>query len=169
MNFNFLTIQLNRLDWRKFLTRPNPVAAALMAKMEIDIDPADRPRVKVECLRMIANLKLDKARAFLISGFIDNYLRLSPIEEQQFLVEVDKIRLPTEREDVMEVTTSWMEQGQESATRKLVIKQLTRKIGNLSPELLARANGLELDRVEVLAEDLLDFTSVGDLEQWLAV
>jgi Domain of unknown function (DUF4351) len=118
---------------------------------------------------MIANLKLDKARTFLISGFIDNYLRLNPIEEQQFQVEVDKIKLPTERETVMEITTSWMEQGQESATRGLVIKLLTRKLGNLSPELLARVNGLSLDRVEALAEDLLDFTSVGDLERWLAV
>ena len=166
MDFNFLTIQLNRLDWREFLTQPNPVAAALMAKMEID--PADRPRVKVECLRMIASLKLDKARTFLISGFIDNYLRLNPIEEQQFRVEVDKIKLPTERENVMEITTSWMEQGQESATRGLVIKLLTRKFGNLSPELLARVNSLSIDRVEVLVEDLLDFTSVGDLERWLA-
>jgi Domain of unknown function (DUF4351) len=138
-----------------------------MAKMEID--PADRSQVKVECLRMIANLKLDKARTFLISGFIDNYLRLNPIEEQQFQVEVDKIKLPTERENVMEITTSWMEQGQESATRGLVVKQLTRKLGNLSPELLARVNGLNLDRVEALAEDLLDFTSVSDLERWLAV
>jgi Domain of unknown function (DUF4351) len=167
MDFNFLTIQLNRLDWREFLTQPNPVAAALMAKMEID--PADRPRVKVECLRMIANLKLDKARTFLISGFIDNYLRLNPIEEQQFQVEVDKIKLPTERENVMEITTSWMEQGQESATRGLVIKLLTRKLGNLSPELLAKVSSLNLDRVETLAEDLLDFSSVGDLERWLAV
>jgi Domain of unknown function (DUF4351) len=167
MDFNFLTIQLNRLNWRDFLKRPNPVAAALMAKMEIA--PADRPRVKVECLRMIAKLKLDKARTFLLSGFIDNYLRLSPIEEQQFRVEVDKIKLPQERENVMEITTSWMEQGQESATRSLVIKQLTRKFGNLSPELLARVNGLSIDRVEALAEDLLDFTSVGDLERWLAV
>jgi Domain of unknown function (DUF4351) len=171
MDFNFLTIQLNRLDWREFLTRPNPVAAALMAKMEID--PADRPRVKVECLRMIANLKLDKARTFLISGFIDNYLRLNPIEKQQFQVEVDKIKLPQERETVMELTTSWMEegivQGRELATRIIVTKQLTRKLGNLSPELLVRVNGLKLDRVEALAEDLLDFNSVGDLERWLAV
>ena len=166
MDFNFLTIQLNRLNWRDFLKRPNPVAAALMAKMEIG--PADRPQVKVECLRMIAKLKLDKARTFLLSGFIDNYLRLSPIEEQQFRVEVDKIKLPQERENVMEITTSWMEQGQESATRSLVIRQLTRKLGNLSPELLARVNGLSIDRVEALAEDLLDFTSVGDLERWLA-
>jgi hypothetical protein len=171
MDFNFLTIQLNRLDWREFLSQPNPVAAALMAKMEID--PADRPRVKVECLRMITNLKLDKARTFLISGFIDNYLRLNPIEEQQFQVEVDKIKLPTEREDVMELTTSWKEegivQGRELGERSLVIRQLTRKLGNLSPELLVRVNGLSIDRVEALAEDLLDFTSMGDLERWLTV
>jgi hypothetical protein len=171
MDFNFLTIQLNRLNWRDFLKRPNPVAAALMAKMEIA--PADRPRVKVECLRMIAKLKLDKARTFLLSGFIDNYLRLSPIEEQQFQVEVDRIKLPQERENVMELTTSWMEkgivQGRESGERSLTIKLLTRKLGNLSPELLARVNGLSIDRVEALAEDLLDFTSVGDLERWLAV
>jgi hypothetical protein len=80
-----------------------------MAKMEIE--PADRPRVKVECLRMIGSLKLDKARTFLISGFIDNYPRLNPIEEQQFQVEVDRIKLPQERENVMEFTTSWMEKG----------------------------------------------------------
>ncbi len=161
MDFNFLSIQLNRLDWKDFLTHSNPVAAALMAKMEID--PADRPRVKVECLRMIANLKLDKARTFLISGFIDNYLRLNPVEERQFQVEVDKIKLPQERENVMEITTSWMEQGE----RTLVIKQLTRKLGNLSPELLARVNSLNIDRLEALAEDLLDFKQVGDLERWM--
>ncbi|WP_309733415.1 DUF4351 domain-containing protein [Chamaesiphon sp. OTE_75_metabat_556] len=171
MDFNFLTIQLNRLDWRAFLTQRNPVAAALMAKMKID--PADRPKVKVECLGMIANLKLDKARTFQLSGFIDNYLQLNPVEKQQFQVEVDKIKLPTERENVMEITTSWKEegivQGRELGERSLTIKLLTRKLGNLSPELLARVNGLSIDRVEALAEDLLDFTSVSDLEQWLAV
>lgn len=171
MDFNFLTIQLNRLDWRAFLTQRNPVAAALMAKMKID--PADRPKVKVECLRMIANLKLDKARTFQLSSFIDNYLQLNSVEKQQFQVEVDKIKLPTERENVMEITTSWKEegivQGRELGERGLTIKLLTRKLGNISPELLARVNGLSIDRVEALAEDLLDFTSVGDLELWLAV
>jgi Domain of unknown function (DUF4351) len=166
MDFNFLTIQLNQLDWRTFLTQRNPVAAALMSKMKID--PADRPRVKVECLRMIANLKLDKARTYQLSGFIDNYLRLNPVEKQQFQVEVDKIQLPQERENVMEITTSWKEEGIIEGERSLVVKQLTRKLGNLSPELLAKVNGLNLERVEALAEDLLDFKHVGDLERWMA-
>jgi Domain of unknown function (DUF4351) len=169
LDFNFLTIQLNRLDWREFLSRSNPVAAALMAKMKID--PADRPKVKVECLRMIANLKLDRARIFQLSGFIDSYLRLNPVEEQQFQVEVDKIKLPQERENVMEITTSWMEEGmikgRESGERALVIKLLTKKVGNLSPEILSRVSSLNIDRLEALAEDLLDFKHVGDLERWL--
>lgn len=170
LDFNFLSIQLNRLDWREFLTRSNPVAAALMAKMKIN--PADRPKVKVECLRMIANLKLDKARTFQLSGFIDNYLQLNPVEKEQFQVEVDKIKLPQERENVMEITTSWKEEGRvegrESGERELVIKLLTKKVGNLSPELLTRVSSLNIDRLEALAEDLLDFKHVGDLERWLS-
>jgi Domain of unknown function (DUF4351) len=165
MDFNFLTIQLNQLDWRTFLTQPNPVAAALMAKMKID--PADRPRVKVECLRMIANLKLDKARTYQLSGFIDNYLRLNSIEERQFQVEVDTIKLPKEREKIMEITTSWMEEGIVKGERALTIRLLTKKVGNLSPELLARVSGLSVERVEALAEALLDFKHVGDLERWM--
>jgi hypothetical protein len=167
MDFNFLKIQLNQLDWRAFLTQPNPVAAALMAKMKID--PADRPRVKVECLRMIANLKLDKARTHQLSGFIDNYLRLNPVEEQQFQVEVDTIKLPKEREKIMEITTSWMEEGIVKGEKALTIRLLTKKVGNLSPELLARVSGLSVEQVEALAEALLDFKHVGDLERWMAV
>ncbi|MBD2480233.1 Rpn family recombination-promoting nuclease/putative transposase, partial [Anabaena sp. FACHB-83] len=35
LEFQFAAIQLNRLSWRDFLTQPNPVAAALMSKMNI--------------------------------------------------------------------------------------------------------------------------------------
>ncbi|MEH1957297.1 hypothetical protein [Nostoc sp.] len=38
-----------------FLTQLNPVAAALMSKMNIPTD--ERPQVKAECLRLLATLK----------------------------------------------------------------------------------------------------------------
>src|SRR5439155_15198842 len=41
LEFQYRVIQLNRLRWRDFVRRPNPVASALMAKMAIA--PADRP------------------------------------------------------------------------------------------------------------------------------
>ncbi len=52
LEFNFLKIQLNQLNWRDFLKQKNPVAAALMSKMKID--PKERAKVKVEYLRSIA-------------------------------------------------------------------------------------------------------------------
>ena len=68
----------------------------------------------------------------------------------------------------MEITTSWKEEGRESGEPALTIRLLTKKVGNLSPELLAKVNGLNIDRLEALAEDLLDFKHVGDLERWMA-
>ena len=53
-----------------------------MAKMKIP--QAERPKVKLECLRLLATLRLDPARTQLISGFVDVYLRLNQMEQQQF-------------------------------------------------------------------------------------
>ena len=52
--------------------------------------------------------------------------------------------------------------------RSLVLKLLTRKLGNISPEIQARVNSLTIDRVGSLGEDLLDFTQMEDLNSWLA-
>ncbi|WP_309736199.1 DUF4351 domain-containing protein [Chamaesiphon sp. OTE_75_metabat_556] len=60
-----------------------------------------------------------------------------------------------------------IEQGRTSEGRILVLKMLTRKLGGLSPELTTKVSELSLDRLEALGEDLLDFQSVGDLENWL--
>ncbi len=50
----------------------------------------------------------------------------------------------------------------------LVIRQLNRKLGNISPTLLTKIQALPLDRLESLGEDLLDFNSIDNLEQWLS-
>jgi predicted transposase YdaD len=59
-------------------------------------------------------------------------------------------------------------QGRVEEARALVIRQLTRKLGNVSPKLLAKIETLPLEQVESLGEDLLDFTLIANLEQWLA-
>lgn len=58
-------------------------------------------------------------------------------------------------------------QGRTAGERAILIKLLTRKLGSLSPEVTAKVSALSLERLEALAEALLDFTSVGDLESWL--
>ena len=53
--------------------------------------------------------------------------------------------------------------------RSLVLRLLARKFGTISPEIQSQVNSLTLDRVESLAEDLLDFTQMEDLTSWLAL
>jgi predicted transposase/invertase (TIGR01784 family) len=59
-------------------------------------------------------------------------------------------------------------EGRVEEARALIIRQLTRKLGNISPSLLTKIQALPLDRVESLGEDLLDFTSIDNLESWLS-
>lgn len=154
LEFNFTAIQLNRLNWRDYLNQPNPVAAALMAKMQIAA--SDRPRVKVECLRLLATLKLDPARTRLISGFVDTYLRLNPQEEQVFQEEIGRLETNS-REDVMEIVTSWMQEGIEQGiergieqgrqeTQLEIVRQMLAE--NLPIETIARITGLTPEQVQ---------------------
>lgn len=164
LNFNFTSIQLNQLSWRDFLNQQNPIAAALMAKMKIQ--PIDRPKVKAECLRLLATLKLDPARTRLISGFVDTYLTLNVAEEQTFQTELDRMGLNKE-EKVMEIVTSWMRTGMRNEAEKLVIRQLNRRFGPIEAELEQRIQALSIDRVEDLSDALLDFSDRSQLLVWL--
>ena len=165
LEFNYQVIQLNRLNWRDFFSRNNPVASALMAKMKID--KQDRPKVKAECLRLLVTLKLDPARMQLISGFVDTYLNLNQTEELQFQSEIREFT-QTEQEDVMQITTSWMRQGIEQGIEGLVMRQLRRKFGVIDNGLEDRIRALNVEKLEALGEALLEFRAVDDLERWLA-
>lgn len=176
LEFNYEVIQLNRLNWRDYLRHENPVASALMAKMAMK--PEERPRVKLECLRLLATLRLDPARMQLISGFIDTYLKLNREEERAFQVGVRATGVK-EGKKVMEIVTSWMKQGIRQGLKQgrqegrqegeitLVLRQLTRRCGELGPRLQARIRKLPLNKIEALAEALLDFKAVNELKNWL--
>ena len=172
LDFSYAVIQLNRLDWRQFLQQRNPIAAALMAKMQIA--PEDRPKVKAECLRLLATLRLDPARMQLISGFVDTYLQLDTTEEQAFQQEIDRLGL-VEREQVMQIVTSWMQAGIEQGLEQgltqgkidLVLRLLNRRLGPLDDALAKRVRQLPIDWVEDLGEALLDFETEEDLRNWL--
>ncbi|MBD2066726.1 DUF4351 domain-containing protein [Leptolyngbya sp. FACHB-671] len=177
LQFNYEVIQLNRLNRRDFVRQPNPVASALMAKMRIP--QAERPKVKLECLRLLATLRLDPARMQLISGFIDVYLRLNPSEQQQFQNELDRINPRQQREEVMEIVTSWMqegiergleqglEQGRQEGEIAVISRLLSRKFGAVDAELQERLRQLSIAQLEDLAEALLDFSTKADLMDWL--
>jgi predicted transposase/invertase (TIGR01784 family) len=172
LEFHYRVIQLNRLQWQDFVNQPNPVASALMAKMQME--PQERPVVTVECLRLLASLGLNPAQIQLISGFIDTYLKLSQTEQARFQAELDRIE-PARQEEVMQIVTSWMEEGLERGREEgrrlealaLVLRLLARRVGEVEPELQEQIQALAIAQIEDLGEALLDFSTKGDLEAWL--
>lgn len=172
LEFNYRVIQLNQLRWRDFARHHNPVASALMVRMRMT--PRERKQVKFECLRLLATLKLDRARMQLIAGFIDTYLRLNAEEEQWLRSKIMKIE-PAGREAFMEIVTSWeeagiqkgLEQGRQQGKLELVLRLLTHQVGALSPELQMLVRRLSPTQLEELGEALLDFKEARALAQWL--
>jgi hypothetical protein len=181
LKFDYEIVQLNRLDWRDFLQQKNPIlkdtashiAAALMAKMKID--KQDRPTVKAQCLGLLVTLKLDPAKMQLISGFVDSYLRLNSNEEALFQSELSTMEI-REQEQIMQITTSWKkqgivegrEQGIVEGQSSTILRLLNRKLGNLPESITDRIKSLEPIQLDSLTEDLLDFQSLDDLQNWLS-
>ncbi|MEW6129400.1 MAG: DUF4351 domain-containing protein [Acidobacteriota bacterium] len=186
--FHYRVIQLNQYRWQDYARTENPVASALMAKMQIAVK--ERPRVKLECTRLLATLKLDRARMQLIAGFVDSYLKLTAAEMKMFTRELKRLA-PAEQEKVMELTNSWIEsgrrqglqqgkreglqqgkreglrQGKREGEAALVLRLLRRRIGALERVSEERIRSLTLAQIERLAEALLDFREPQDLTRWL--
>ncbi|MBW4536655.1 MAG: DUF4351 domain-containing protein [Pleurocapsa minor HA4230-MV1] len=169
LNFDYQIVQLNRLNWRDFLQQRNPVAAALMSKMKINRE--DRPTVKAQCLRLMVTLKLDPAKMQLISGFVDTYLNLNQQEESHFQSLLSTMELQ-EQEKIMQITTSWEQKGRQEGRIEeklsITLRQLKRKLGNLPDNIATRIKSLESSKLDILTEDLLDFETLDDLNQWLS-
>ena len=66
----------------------------------------------------------------------------------------------------MKQTRYWQD-AQEQEAISLVTRQLRRQLGTVSREQLEQLKEFSKEQVELLGEDLLDFSSMRDLEQWL--
>jgi len=150
---------------------------ALMARMRIA--PEDRWRVKAACLRLLAGAPLTGAQRRLIGQFVDIYLPLNARDEQALAAEV--ARLPgAAKEVVMELITSWERKGRAEGLREgraeglregqrlVVERMLTRRFGALPSGVRERLATLTADELTALADALLDFTSLAEVEAWLA-
>jgi hypothetical protein len=163
--FRYHVIQLNRLNRRDFVRQPNPVAAALMTRM--NITPEDRPKVKMECLRIIATLKLNPARNALIGEFMLRYLRLSQSETAVYNQQVVSLE-PPERSQVVELMHEWVEEAVHAKGKMVATRQLQHRFGPISPELRGRVEQLSLEALDELVTAILDFKNLTEAEAWIS-
>ena len=81
--YRYLACALSRGEAEKYLTRQDPLAAALAALMPYQAgSPADH---KLQCLRRILTAReLSPARSFQLAHIVDTYIQLETDEEEKF-------------------------------------------------------------------------------------
>ncbi len=101
-------------------------------------------------------------------------MRLNEVEKQAFQNELDKI-IPQEKEEVMQLTTSWkeegiiegleqgLEQGIEQGKADLVLKMLNHRFGPLDETLTTGIKKLTVAQLDALSIALFDFTAINDI------
>jgi predicted transposase/invertase (TIGR01784 family) len=60
-----------------------------------------------------------------------------------------------------------LQEGERVKAHSLVLRQLTRRFGKLNDQLTQSIQNLEIPKIDDLADQLLDFTTISDLENWL--
>ncbi len=170
MTHQFRVIRLWEEPLEIFLSTPGLLPYAVLSRA------TDKQRVLAQVVRELEQIADSREQRNLVAA--TSILAGLQLNEQTIR---QLMRSPVMRESTMyqailrEGEERGLEQGLElgliegrtAGERELVFKQLTRKLGSLSPELTASVSSLTLERLEALAEDLLDFTSVADLVSWL--
>ncbi len=59
------------------------------------------------------------------------------------------------------------QEGKQEGKQESILRQLSRKFGQISPEMKSQIESLAMPQLENLTEALLDFASDADLEGWL--
>ena len=111
---------------------------------------------------------LDLVEAILVNKFP----KLS-IEEIQRMLDLREADVTQTRfyQEVLQIgrregEQQGMQQGMQQGETNMVIRQLTRRFGNLTPNQVEKVRSLSLSQLESLGEALLDFNNLSDLENW---
>jgi predicted transposase/invertase (TIGR01784 family) len=122
----------------------------------------------VETAKTIIAQTRDSLDARVIMGMISTivvytFSNLSRAEVEAMLgIELQQTRV------YQEAREEGREEGRQAGETAVVLKQLQRKLGELPNEIQAQIMALSIEQLELLAEELLDFSKLENLTAWLA-
>ena len=130
--FCYWCTSLGDLEASVSLATENPVAYGLAPLMKHE--EMSNPRLKAACLSGIAQSDITEAQEALLAFFVDTYLPLTAVEQEEFEQLIQR-----EEVSVMEFITSWERKGIErgrteealASRRDTLLEQLQEKFGDV--------------------------------------
>jgi hypothetical protein len=122
-----------------------------------------RDKVQAQAIDEVARLPVDSPERInaleLFSNLKSNLEANQPVDQE-------------EEDLVLRLSPIYLEQIQEAEQRgesRLIIKQLQRRFGVLSADVKEKISALPVDQIEVLGEDIFDFSDAEELVTWLNI
>lgn len=129
-------------------TTPTSLLQQVATQVELIEEPGQQREISAYT-EILAGLKFDK-------DLIRRYLREELMRESVIYQEIQQ-----------EALQRGVEQGQQQEATSLVLRQLTRRLSQVAPEVRAQIQQLPVAQLEELGEALLDFSSTQELTDWL--
>jgi hypothetical protein len=172
LHFDFGMVKLIdfREQWADLEISQNPFATVVMAHLkalESRPDSFQRKTSKLNLIRALYDKGFQRQDIINLYRFIDWAMILSEDLELQCWSELTAFE---EERKVTYVTTGeriGFERGKSEEALSLVFRQLSRRVGSISPNAQAQIQSLSLPQIEALGEALLDFSTSDDLTLWL--
>jgi predicted transposase YdaD len=137
-----------------------------------------QPELGERCRRILASRR--DLEPVVVSMLFERFPKLSreeilmivglPLQELRHTRAVQEIleegRQEGRQEGRLEGRQEGLEAGRRQEAAALATRQLNRRFGSLDEGIQERLSALSIQRLEQLAEDLLDFTVPGDLQAW---
>jgi hypothetical protein len=185
LQFHYLHRALFQLQARDYLDSDNIVARLTLPTMAFA--PEEKFAVIAAATRGLTELEPDPERRLKYADFIDIYAMLDDDELARY-----RQRYPQEAEIMTGFAARFTEQGRQEGLQQdvqqglqqglqqgmqrglqqgeasMVLRLLKRRLGALSEAQQARIESLPIEQIDRMGEDLLDFSSLADLETWLA-
>jgi predicted transposase YdaD len=134
-------------------TQPQSLLQQVVVKVN-QLEPRQRPEISAYT-QILAGLKYNQD--LIRQLFREGMMRESVIY-QEILAEGEQ--LGEQRGEL---------RGRKAEGQLLILRLLTRRVGELPQEMLDRIETLSLEQLENLGEALLDFQAIADLETWFSI
>ena len=89
------------------------------------------------------------------------------LEDRELMMQLAPLYQEDRARAIQEGFQRGKSEGIKDGELNVTLRLLTRKLGNLSPEIMTQIQQLNLEQLEALTEALLDFNTLDDLNNWL--
>ena len=180
IRFDYFTIGLPALDGLAYAHGTNLLGVALSSLMQLP--KADRARFLSEGLDRIVNTGENDRRKFLLAECLDNYTIMSEPERETF-EKLQEEKQPMEKEFVSSFERRGIKKGkalgvalgeatgialgeargEASGMRKVVVRLLNKKFGELTVDQKATIETLSVEQLEEISLEIFDAKSLSEL------